>query len=143
MSQHTGPRPNSRPFKALALLSDVGGRLNKSDLASEMNWTESRRKFQVSIIDVLAHFLMVVDNGPEISILPAGLRHLGKDAKSTTCQPAVVAGPRYVPPQRPLSSKYQLRIPGGRPGALDYQSAPSRIGDARIPHGVKAVDVLA
>lgn len=135
-SKHSGPRRGSLAYRALNCLHALGksGAVGWKD---ECGFGQSSRVFDSDIVQQLLVWRLVEVKGNEYSVSTAGLSYLGFAPAAPVSSAPPASGP-YAPPKLPLSPQNRPALRVIRPGALDYRSIPSRIGDQIIPHGAKA-----
>ncbi len=137
-SQHATIRKGTRAYLALTKLQAIGGSAGLNAWMRTVGWEEATKTFQRDIADKLTAHQLVAASLAAYVITAAGLDLLGVPVDAQVCVAPVPAGPRYVPPKRPLSTKNRARLTENRPGSLDYLDVPSRIGDVRLVRGTKA-----
>jgi hypothetical protein len=133
-----GPRAGSRARRALAQLQEQGGQASAVDWMKSVRWDGTMSEFNREVVAPLARFGLLLQRGPLLTLTDPALVFLGLADPVPESKP-VLTPATYVPPMQPLSSKHMARVAVMRPGALDYQKIPSRMGDLLIPHGAKAV----
>ena len=138
MMPSTGPRRESRAYKGLVKLHANGGSLSAHTWTRTLMWSDSFSTFLTAVVAPLEAAGLIGHYHDVFKITPKGLAHLGIAFGTPMPEPLTVAGGRYVPSQRTLSSKNMTRMPLTREGALDYRDIPSRVGDQFIAHGKKA-----
>jgi hypothetical protein len=132
-----GPRADSRAHFGLKQLHSYGGRAIPRDWMVAVGWQATVGEFERQVVGPLLLHSLVVKSGIDYVVTGGGRDYLGilPDAPAPTL---TLTPGAYVPPIRPLSSKYMPGMRITRPGALDYKAFPSRVGDQLIPHGEKA-----
>ncbi len=119
---------------ALKKLHAVGGQVNQDGWINTAGWCGTVMSFQKEIVSKLVVRELVFLHCGQYKITDAGLAHIGVDLDAAPAPPPVVAGPRYVPPQRELSQRHKVRLSLMRDGALDYMAIPSLHGSTRLMH---------
>jgi hypothetical protein len=127
-----GPVKGSGTHAALLHLQRMGGKASPADLMTQLVWDGSLARFQKLIIKPLEHERLVMRRDDLVTLTSRGATFLAP----STAAPAASA---YVAPHRPLQARPRPAALSLRPGATDYRSIPSRIGEQIIAHGEKAV----
>ena len=131
------PRTDSHAYSALVQLQrDFGGSADTEAWMKAFDYT-SMAEFDRLVVMPLLRFRLIRRTGAGVVLADRGLTFLA-DAGVVQLPELVITPATYVPPMRPLSPRNMPRLAVMRPGALDYLDIPSRFGDERIPHGVKA-----
>lgn len=130
----TVPRAGSRAYSALTGLHSVGGRADLHAWMNSFQWSASIAEFMKVIVLRLQHLQMIKVDCHDYTITRAGLEHLGLDADAPALVAPVAAQSRLHFAAPTLAKRHMIRVPVIRPGALDYASIPSRMGNELKPH---------
>lgn len=130
------PRDGTAAYAALQALHGLGGQANDRDWRQ---LTQRRIRCQIGQWDTYVQALintgLVFQRNGLFIVSDDGLSWLNVAAPDVVPRADPEDIPRrYVPPQRPLSSRHMPRMDMVREGSLDFLKIPSRIGDDLIPH---------
>lgn len=137
MTAQFGPNRNSVLYRALLVVFEKGGAIDKARLGYELlSHFRSATKLDRDILAPLKDFYgYVTVDGESVSLTRAGRAFLKADGHVVNTElNTSVAGERYEAPVRALNiSKHQIQRPI-RPGSEDYKKHPSLVGNQRIPY---------
>ncbi|MGZ9027360.1 MAG: hypothetical protein ACXW2U_08820 [Telluria sp.] len=129
-----GPGAGTRAYTALEVLYSLGGDARSATWA-DATFRKLREGGKVTwemIVRSLLGTGMVYHRDEAFSVTDDGLAWLGVPPDAPRREAAVIVGPRYVAPIRPLSSKNKPAVRDMREGAFDYRGIPSLQGASRV-----------
>lgn len=127
-----GPVKGSGAYTALQHLQRMGGQASPTDLMTQLVWQGTLARFLQQIVKPLERERLVLQSTSDLVTLTS------RGATFLNPPNAAPAPSAYVAPIRPLQTRPRPAALSLRPGATDYRSIPSRIGDQVIAHGEKA-----
>jgi len=130
-----GPTKGSGAYTALQHLQNVGGQATPADLMTQLVWSDTPGRFQRLIVGPLERQRLVLRRDDLVALTNRGVTFLTPSAEAAAPVPP---GP-YAAPFQPLRALHRPAALALRPGAADYRTIPSRIGEHVIAHGKKAV----
>ena len=100
--------------------------------SSLSKWPSSVRVEWDRIVQNLIDTRLVFQRDGAFAITEDGLDWIGVAHDAPRREKPVLAGPRYVAPIRPLSTRNMPAVRVMREGAFDYRNIPSLQGSARV-----------
>lgn len=128
MANHALVRRGTAASNALVTLDGAGGTLSLELWRSIIGWKGSRAQFNQNVVDRLYRAGLITLAAGQAGMSKAGHKFVGLKGVDVVEEPAQLAGPRFVPPVRPLNHARRGPPRPLRAGALDYMKHPSRMG---------------
>ncbi len=127
------PQSNTRAYKLLLVLRQLGGKAPQSDLFDVCAFAGvTAGHFEREYVSrLLRQNLVRRESDEQLRIEPAGLTAIGCAHEIKLSDHPTMATPRQAPPPRPLSKANMASARPLREGALDYLKIPSLMGDER------------
>lgn len=131
-----GPNKGSGAYTAPQHLQNMGGQAGRADLMAQLVWGDTPGRFQRLIVGPLERMRLVLRRDNLVTLTSRGVTFLTPvDEAATPVPPGA-----YAAPFRPLRASHRPAAFALRPGAADYRSIPSRIGEQLVAHGEKAAE---
>lgn len=127
-NKFTGPKAGSRAYAAMETLYTLGGSASAAAWMKACLWKTSIFEFDRVVITPLTVERHIFERDEVYFLTDGGMMHIG-EIEPPVAPVGIMAGPRYVPPIRALSSQHLVRVRLMREGSFDYRNVPSRHGD--------------
>jgi len=134
MANHDLPRRESSAHVALRALQNIGGHALIPVWMRVLNWKTKQAGFCGPVVDRLERAELISVEGALCTVTAAGRAYLGIPKAEAPQEPALPAGPRYVPPMRPLNIAKHFPPRPLRPEGDEFRAIPSLIADQRIAY---------